>query len=398
MSVHCLRQTGLQLDRSTFSSVAGSRLLEVVRRFTVPGCPLVIHRCRSGVTGVDGYGAREDAGHVRGYRQIAGLEKGTLRHRSREHRSPLLPYDPVKTDSHCILKPIKSENLLVLFHVPCVTMSALRACGWVIKRGGLPRSGGSPSCLMHKISPRTRATSPSISRDHTSARHLSQQTAPLAQQSAAAQAAPREDDAAPKGEASAQNTAHQNKYFKDVHFLGDAAGKIVIRSPPVFRSAASSRLYHKQHLAAAFRVFAKQGFDEGVAGHISLRDPAHPHHFWINPLSKHFSQIRVSDLVLVDDKGNVLPGGAQLPINGPAFAIHSEIHKARPDVNAACHAHSVYGKAFSTFGRVIEPLYQDAIRFYNDLSGGDPLLLPPLATLSSPCFSDVGTLYQSRSV
>jgi ribulose-5-phosphate 4-epimerase/fuculose-1-phosphate aldolase len=102
-----------------------------------------------------------------------------------------------------------------------------------------------------------------------------------------------------------------------------------------------------------------------------------PEHFWINPLSKHFSQIRVSDLVLVDEKGRVLPGGAQYPINGPAFAIHSEIHKARPDINAACHAHSVYGKAFSCFGRPIEPLYQDAIRFYNDLSG-----------MQSPYFDD----------
>jgi ribulose-5-phosphate 4-epimerase/fuculose-1-phosphate aldolase len=92
-------------------------------------------------------------------------------------------------------------------------------------------------------------------------------------------------------------------------------------------------------------------------------------HFWINPLSMHFSQIKVSDLVLVNEEGQVLLGGAQAAINGPAFAIHSEIHKARPDLNAACHAHSVYGKAFSCFGRVIEPLYQDALRFYNDLSG-----------------------------
>lgn len=91
-------------------------------------------------------------------------------------------------------------------------------------------------------------------------------------------------------------------------------------------------------------------------------------HFWINPLSMHFSMIKVSDLVLVNENGEVLPGGAQHPINGPAFAIHSEIHKARPDLNAACHAHSVYGKAFSCFARPIEMLYQDALRFYNDLA------------------------------
>lgn len=70
----------------------------------------------------------------------------------------------------------------------------------------------------------------------------------------------------------------------------------------------------------------------------------------------------------MNEKGEVQPGGAQSPINGPAFAIHSEIHKARPDLNAACHAHSVYGKAFSCFGKPLEMLYQDALRFYNDLA------------------------------
>lgn len=169
--------------------------------------------------------------------------------------------------------------------------------------------------------------------------------------------------------ASASATGDQQQFLEDVHFLGDAAGQIAVRSPPVFETPAASRRHHKQHLAAAFRVFARQGFDEGVAGHISLRDPEHPGRFWINPLSMHFGRVRASDLVLVDEAGRVLPGGAQLPVNGPAFAIHSEIHRARPDVHAACHAHSVYGKAFSAFGRVIEPIYQDAIRFYNDLSG-----------------------------
>jgi len=138
--------------------------------------------------------------------------------------------------------------------------------------------------------------------------------------------------------------------------------------PPTFDNKEDEVAYVKQHLAAAFRVFARQGFDEGVAGHISVRNPLNPHQFWINPLSTHFSQIRVSDLVLVDEDGHVLPGGAQSVINLSAFSIHGQIHKARPDLNAACHAHSVYGKAFSCFGRPIEMLYQDALRFYNDLA------------------------------
>ncbi|KAJ6079754.1 hypothetical protein N7467_009507 [Penicillium canescens] len=162
--------------------------------------------------------------------------------------------------------------------------------------------------------------------------------------------------------------AASSSWTQDVHFLGDKDGKVKLRCPPTFDNVNDTRTYLKQHLAAAFRVFARQGFDEGVAGHISLRDPGNPEHFWINPLSTHFSQIRVSDLVLVSENGEVLPEGAQSAINGPAFAIHSAIHRARPDLNAACHAHSVYGKAFSCFGRQIEMLYQDALRFYNDLA------------------------------
>lgn len=159
-----------------------------------------------------------------------------------------------------------------------------------------------------------------------------------------------------------------SSWRQDVHFLGDKDGKVELRSPPKFNNISDTRTHLKQHLAAAFRVFARQGFDEGVAGHISLRDPGNPSLYWINPLSTHFSQIRVSDLVLVGETGEVLPDGAQSPINGPAFAIHRAIHRARPDLNAACHAHSVYGKAFSCFGQPIEMLYQDALRFYNDLA------------------------------
>ena len=52
-----------------------------------------------------------------------------------------------------------------------------------------------------------------------------------------------------------------------------------IRTYPKFKTLEEERLYRKQHLAAAFRIFADRGFDEGVAGHISLRDPILTDHF-----------------------------------------------------------------------------------------------------------------------
>lgn len=78
----------------------------------------------------------------------------------------------------------------------------------------------------------------------------------------------------------------------------------------------------------------------------------------MNPFGKHFSTIKASDLVLVDGDGYVTEGGNQAPINEAGFWIHSEIHKARPDVIAAAHTHGVYGKTWSAFGKPIEMLSQ----------------------------------------
>ena len=124
------------------------------------------------------------------------------------------------------------------------------------------------------------------------------------------------------------------------------------------------RLHRKQRLAAAYRLFGKFGFDEGVAGHITARDPEHIDHFWVNPMGMSFKQIKVSDLLLVSHDGKVVEGEGLL--NGAAFTIHSHIHKARPDVVAAAHSHSIHGKAWSALGRKLDPITQDACAFYND--------------------------------
>ncbi len=135
-------------------------------------------------------------------------------------------------------------------------------------------------------------------------------------------------------------------------------------APPKFECPKAERLYQKQRLAASLRLFARYHFDEGVAGHITVRDPEWKDCFWVNPVGMYFGHIRVSDLLLVNSKGEVVEGN--MPVNPAAFAIHSQIHLARPDVNAAAHAHSLYGKTWSTLGRLLDPLTQDACAFYED--------------------------------
>jgi len=143
-----------------------------------------------------------------------------------------------------------------------------------------------------------------------------------------------------------------------------ATVQLKIARPPVFDSPAEERRHRKERLAASFRLFAKFGFDEGVAGHITARDPEYPGHFWVNPFGMHFSQIRVSDLILVNERGEVV--GGEHRVNTAAFAIHSQVHAARPNVVAAAHAHSMYGKSWSSLGRRLDPLTQDACAFYED--------------------------------
>ncbi|MEY2552727.1 MAG: hypothetical protein QOC57_587, partial [Ilumatobacteraceae bacterium] len=137
-----------------------------------------------------------------------------------------------------------------------------------------------------------------------------------------------------------------------------------LEGPPVFASVEDERLHRKQKLAGSLRIFGRVGFGEGVAGHITVRDPEFPDHFWVNPFGMSFRHVRVSDLLLVNHVGEVVYGSR--PVNRAAFVIHSAIHQARPDVISAAHSHSVHGKAFASLGIPLDPITQDSCAFYGD--------------------------------
>ncbi len=128
----------------------------------------------------------------------------------------------------------------------------------------------------------------------------------------------------------------------------------------------AERLHRKQRLAAGLRTLGRLRLAEGVAGHVTVRDPELTDHFWVNPFGLNFKLIRVSDLILVSHTGEVVEGDK--PVNAAAFAIHSQLHAARPDVVAAAHTHSMYGKTFSTLGKPLKMISQDSTMFYNDVA------------------------------
>ncbi len=134
--------------------------------------------------------------------------------------------------------------------------------------------------------------------------------------------------------------------------------------PEELSNVNEERQRRKERLAGSLRIFGRLGFDEGVAGHITVRDPELTDHFWVNPMGRSFKLMKVSDLILVDHSGVVIQGSGLL--NGAAFTIHSQIHLLHPTINAAAHAHSIFGKSWSSLGRLLDPITQDSCAFYRD--------------------------------
>ncbi|MEJ8636869.1 MULTISPECIES: class II aldolase/adducin family protein [Streptomyces] len=134
--------------------------------------------------------------------------------------------------------------------------------------------------------------------------------------------------------------------------------------PPVHETAADERAYRKERLAGALRLFGRFGYEDGVSGHVTARDPEFADCFWVNPFGVPFAHVTAGDLVLANGQGQVVSGRHH--VNQAAFAVHAQVHRARPDVVAVAHTHSVHGRALSALGELIEPVTQEACAFYED--------------------------------
>ncbi|MFF2900548.1 class II aldolase/adducin family protein [Streptomyces sp. NPDC057966] len=134
--------------------------------------------------------------------------------------------------------------------------------------------------------------------------------------------------------------------------------------PPVHESVADERAHRKARLAGALRLFGEFGYEDGVSGHITARDPEFADCFWVNPFGAPFAGLAPDELILVNGEGQVVEGRHH--VNQAAFAVHAQVHRARPDVVAVAHTHSLHGRALSALGELIEPITQESCAFYED--------------------------------
>lgn len=97
-------------------------------------------------------------------------------------------------------------------------------------------------------------------------------------------------------------------------------------------------------LAAMYRIFDHLGWSEMIYNHITVKLPSEENAFLINPYGLHYSEVKASNLVKVDIKGNVIDD-TPYKANPAGMVIHSAIHAAREDAHCISHIHTTDGMA-----------------------------------------------------
>jgi ribulose-5-phosphate 4-epimerase/fuculose-1-phosphate aldolase len=120
-------------------------------------------------------------------------------------------------------------------------------------------------------------------------------------------------------------------------------------------------------LAACFRLADRYGMSDMIYTHITARAPNNPEHFLLNLHGMLFEEMTASSFMKVDLAGDIVSKPAVdhgYGLHMAAFVIHSAIYKARPDVTAVMHTHTVAGMAVSSLKCGLLPLTQTSHRFY----------------------------------
>ena len=112
-------------------------------------------------------------------------------------------------------------------------------------------------------------------------------------------------------------------------------------------------------LATACRVLAMEGHEDGTQGHLSYRDPEN-RGLWLKRMGVPFGEIKeADDFILIDFDGDKLAGDGRRHAEWP---IHTEIMRARPEVNVVGHAHPHFATLFTALQEEFRPFVQDGYR------------------------------------
>jgi L-fuculose-phosphate aldolase len=119
----------------------------------------------------------------------------------------------------------------------------------------------------------------------------------------------------------------------------------------------------KETLAYSCNILANEGHWDHILGHVSVRIPGQDRIF-MKPHSFGFEEIRPEHIITVDLDGTKVEGPYER--HSEVF-IHTEIYKARPDVNCVVHSHPPYATAFGSLRQRLRPISHEGSIFYDGL-------------------------------
>jgi L-fuculose-phosphate aldolase len=120
----------------------------------------------------------------------------------------------------------------------------------------------------------------------------------------------------------------------------------------------------RQVLIDAGRILEAAGQGDLTRGHVSVRVPGDPTHFYMKPHSHGFDEITMENIVICNLDGEKVGGGGR---KHSEVYIHSEIYKQRADVMSVIHTHPPHAVAFSATGRALRPISQPSVAFHDGL-------------------------------
>ncbi|MGO9930466.1 MAG: aldolase [Steroidobacteraceae bacterium] len=120
-------------------------------------------------------------------------------------------------------------------------------------------------------------------------------------------------------------------------------------------------------LAACHRLAAHFGYNEGIDNHLTVLVPGHSDRFYLAPFGLHWSEVKASDLLILDFGGRVLSGAGL--VEDTARYIHTPVHRLSPQGNCVLHTHMPYATALGMLENPrLEMAVQSALIFLGDIA------------------------------
>ncbi|HRD76474.1 MAG TPA: class II aldolase/adducin family protein [Hyphomicrobiaceae bacterium] len=154
----------------------------------------------------------------------------------------------------------------------------------------------------------------------------------------------------------------------------DIAPPSALAFPPLDRSVTKAEWAARVDLAACYRLVDHFDMSDMIYTHISVRHPERPDRFLLNQHGLLFGEMTASSFLEVDVTGKIHrhPDPSRgYGLHAAGFVIHSAIYKARPDVGAVLHTHTIAGMALSSLACGLTPLTQTSHRFYGRVAYHD---------------------------